>query len=70
MQSSLPGIISFLFSIRGRSTDICDKQEQLGPDGADCGRNRHYILTNPQLTTSRGAWSMSSKRIHWPLDTA
>lgn len=21
-------------------------------------------------TTSRGAWSMSSKRIHWPLETA
>lgn len=23
-----------------------------------------------ELTTSRGAWSMSSKRIQWPLDTA
>lgn len=28
MQSSLPGIISFLFSISGSSTDTCDRQKE------------------------------------------
>lgn len=86
--SSLPGIINFLFSIKGKRTDIYKKE--LGQWNRNNWDNvkyfklkqkrwkkqidimpKHHIqgqLLDP--TTSRGAWSMSSSRIHWPLVTA
>lgn len=52
MQSSLPGIISFLFSISGSSTDTCDTQKEAAPSGpAPNFQPLHHLnlLNNPSL---------------------